>query len=57
MPRLVFTLEYSGDRIAVLEFDLTGKQVARLPLPADQFPAGPRRPRAAASAIDHVRER
>ncbi|MBB6348111.1 hypothetical protein FHU36_004656 [Nonomuraea muscovyensis] len=37
----VFTLEYSGDRTTVLEFDLTGKQVARLPLPADQFPVGP----------------
>jgi hypothetical protein len=37
----VFTLEYSGDRITVLEFDITGKQVARLPLPADQFPVGP----------------
>ncbi|MGP3956830.1 hypothetical protein ACTWPT_12590 [Nonomuraea sp. 3N208] len=37
----VFTLEYSGDRITVLEFDLTGKAVARLPLAADQFPVGP----------------
>jgi hypothetical protein len=37
----VFTLEYSGDQITVLEFDLTGKPVARLPLPADQFPVGP----------------
>ncbi|WP_067134702.1 hypothetical protein [Microtetraspora malaysiensis] len=37
----VFTLEYSGDRTTVLEFDLAGKQVARLPLSADQFPIGP----------------
>lgn len=37
----VFTLEYSGDLTTVLEFDITGRQVTRLPLPADQFPVGP----------------
>ncbi|MGW2161368.1 hypothetical protein [Nonomuraea sp. NPDC001699] len=37
----VYTLEYSGDRIAVLEFDVTGRQVGRLPLPSGQFPVGP----------------
>ncbi|RSM99599.1 hypothetical protein DMB42_42680 [Nonomuraea sp. WAC 01424] len=37
----VFVLEYAGDRITVLEFDVTGRQVARLPLPPGQYPVGP----------------
>lgn len=37
----IFALAYSGDRITVVEFDSTGKEVARTPLPADEFPLGP----------------
>lgn len=37
----IFVLAYSGDSVTVLEFDITGKRVARTPLAADRFPVGP----------------
>ncbi|WP_433242630.1 hypothetical protein ACQPYK_38415 [Streptosporangium sp. CA-135522] len=37
----IFTLAHSGDAVTVLEFDITGKRVARMPLLADQYPVGP----------------